>query len=105
MQPQVITDGVDYIFLTIPPLVVLGVWLAAMYHANAHPEVRHVGGRPGQAISGPAGPEAPLAAGGASEHRVTIPGQRIAAGDQATAGTEPGQQSRLTPPGTVPPMS
>ena len=98
MQPQVITDGVDYIFLTIPPLVVLGVWLAAMYHANAHPEVRHVGGQSGRAISGQPGPEAPLADAGASEHRVTIPGQRIAAGDEATARTERGQQSRSAGP-------
>ena len=98
MQPQVITDGVDYIFLTIPPLVVLGVWLAAMYHANAHPEVRHVGGQSGRAVSGQPGPEAPLADAGASDHRVTIPGQRIAAGDEATARTEPGQQSRSAGP-------
>jgi hypothetical protein len=98
MQPQVITDGVDYIFLTIPPLVVLGAWLAAMYHANAHPEVRHVGGQPGRAISRPPGSEAPVAAAGANEHRVTIPGQRIVAGDEATGRTEHGQQSRSAGP-------
>jgi hypothetical protein len=98
MQPQVITDGVDYIFLTIPPLVVLGIWLAAMYHANAHPEVRHVGGQAGRAISGQPRPEAPLAAGGDRERRVTIPGQRIGPGDEATARSEPGQQSRSAGP-------
>jgi hypothetical protein len=50
---QVITSGVDYIFLIVPVLVVLFGWIGACYWADAHPDVRHVGGAPGRAITGP----------------------------------------------------
>ena len=51
--PQVITSGVDYIFLIVPVVVVLFGWIGAVYWANAHPDVRRPG-EPGRAIAGQA---------------------------------------------------
>lgn len=38
---MVLRNGNDYYILIIPPLVILGTWLLAIYHANNHPAVRH----------------------------------------------------------------
>ncbi|HEX3489960.1 MAG TPA: hypothetical protein VHU92_11470 [Streptosporangiaceae bacterium] len=76
---QVITNGVDYIFLIVPVLVALFGWIGACYWADAHPEVRHVGRAPARAMTrGEAQAEATLAAGAADEHQ-PAEGERIAA--------------------------
>jgi hypothetical protein len=79
--PQVITHGVDYVFLIVPVVVVLFGWIGACYWADAHPDVRHVGRVPGPAISGETGGESTLAAGAADENQGAA-GERIAAGDE-----------------------
>ena len=85
--PQVITSGVDYIFLIVPVVVVLFGWIGAVYWANAHPDVRRPG-EPGRAIAGQAGPgatlpdtargESTLASGAADEHQAA---RLVLAGD------------------------
>jgi len=80
--PQVITHGVDYVFLIVPVVVVLFGWIGACYWADAHPDVRHVGRVPGRAISGETGGESTLAGGAADENQAAA-GERIAAGDEA----------------------
>jgi hypothetical protein len=67
--PQVITSGVDYIFLIVPVVLVLFGWIGACFWADAHPEVRHVGRAAGPAIPGETGTEATLAPGAADEHQ------------------------------------
>jgi len=67
---QVITSGVDYIFLIVPVVLVLFGWIGACFWADAHPEVRHVGRAPAQAITrGEAQAEATLAPGAADEYQ------------------------------------
>jgi hypothetical protein len=77
---QVITDPVDYIFLIVPVVLVLFGWIGACYWADAHPDVRHVGRAPAQAITrGEAQAEATLAAGAADENQPAD--ERIAAAE------------------------
>ena len=100
--PQVITSGVDYIFLIVPVVVVLFGWIGAVYWANAHSDVRRPG-EPGRAIAEQAGPgatlpdraraESTLASGAADEHQAGA-GERISADDQAASRGEPGEQAR-----------
>ncbi len=93
---QVITDPVDYIFLIVPVVLVLFGWIGACYWADAHPEVRHVGRAPAQAITrGEAQAEATLAAGAADENQPA--GERIAAAEaqpeaQSERSEQPGQR-------------
>lgn len=96
--PQVITSGVDYIFLIIPVVLVLFGWIGACFWADAHPEVRHVGRAPAQAITrGEAQAEATLAAGAADEHQPAT-GDRIATAqdqpERPAESAESGQSGR-----------
>jgi hypothetical protein len=88
---QVITNGVDYIFLIVPVVLVLFGWIGACYWADAHPEVRHVGRAPAQAITrGEAQAEATLAASAADENQPAD--ERIAAAEaQPEPSAQPGQ--------------
>jgi hypothetical protein len=94
--PQVITSGVDYIFLIVPVVLVLFGWIGACFWADAHPEVRHVGRAAGPAIPGETGTEATLAPGAADEHQPDehqpATGERIAAAEaRPERSAEPGQ--------------
>ena len=97
---QVITSGVDYIFLIIPVVLVLFGWIAACFWADAHPEVRHVGRAPAQAITrGEAQAEATLAASAADEHQPAA-GDRIAtARDQPERSAEHAESAESGQPG------
>ncbi len=90
--PQVITSGVDYVFLIIPVVVVLFGWIGAVYWADSHPDVRHVGRASDLAISGQAA-ETTLAAGAADEHQAEA-GERIATREDTGTPTEAGQPAR-----------
>ncbi len=91
--PQVITSGVDYVFLIIPVVVVLFGWIGAVYWADSHSEVRHVGRASDLAISGQAGTETTLAGGAADEHQAEA-GERIATREDTGTPTEAGQPAR-----------
>jgi hypothetical protein len=96
--PQVITSGVDYIFLIVPVVLVLFGWIGACFWANAHPEVRHVGRAPAQAITrGEAQAEDTPAAGAADENQPAD--ERIAAAEaqpeQPEQSEQPGQRGRF----------
>ena len=88
---QIITNGVDYIFLIVPVLVVLFGWIGACYWADAHPEVRHVGSAPARAMTrGETQAEATLAASAAEENQPAD--ERIAAAEARSERSEqPGQ--------------
>jgi hypothetical protein len=88
-SPQVITSGIDYLYLIVPVVIVLFGWIGAVLWADAHPEVRHVGSTSGPAISGRSGTEAEatLAAGAADENQASW-GERIAASDEAVTPAE-----------------
>ena len=91
--PQVITSGVDYVFLIVPVVVVLFGWIGAVYWADSHPSVRHVGRASDLAISGQAAAETTLAAGAADEHQAEA-GERIATRQDTETPTEAGQSAR-----------
>lgn len=87
--PQVITSGVEYVYLIVPVVVVLFGWIAAVIWASSHPDVRHVGRAAGPAISGRSGAEAEatLAAGAADENQAES-GERIATREDAVTQAE-----------------
>jgi hypothetical protein len=94
-SPQVITSGIDYLYLIVPVVIVLFGWIGAVLWADAHPDVRHVGSAASPAISGRSGAEAEatLAAAAADENQARS-GERVAASDDAVTPAGPGQPAR-----------
>ena len=86
---QVLTSGIDYVYLIVPVLIVLFGWIVAVIRADSHPDVRRVGSAarrplPGQEAAAHAEPT--LAAGAADESQAGA-GEGLAAGEQAATGT------------------